>query len=234
MKDLSITQKYYLCAFNEKGKAPLFTNEDVMASLITAGIIELNAQGLITQEEKQRFTIAKPWDESLTHLEPLYQAIATFKKPCNPTDVLGYYYLQLTEKRLRALLASIGTSLVDAQLADELPNQGLLSKTTKYAPKPEATAEVMNSIRDEVLGDEPITDETARLLFLLKCSGSLNKHFSKEERPTLKARLKEVEKSEATAQAEAIIANMGNLLLIIIMFIVLMVVIIGITTTSLI
>jgi len=217
MKDLSITQKYYLCAFNEKGNAPLFTQEDVMASLLTAGIIELEAQGLIAQDEKKCFAIAKPWDESLPHLEPLYSAIASFKKPCKAREILGHYYLQLTEKRLRALLESIGTSLVDAGCANELLNQGLMNKVTKYAPTPEAAGEIINSIREEVLGDQPISDVTARLLFLMKCSGSLNKHFTKEERPTLKARLKEISKSEATTPAEEIVANMGNLIFVIVM-----------------
>jgi len=230
MKDLSLAQKYYLGAINEKGDAPLFTTEDVTASLLTAGLIELVAQGLVAQDEKKCFSIAEPWDESLPHLEPLYLAITTFKKTYNAKDVLGYYYLQLTDERTRVLFTSVGLSLVDAGCADELREQGRRKNITKYAPKPEAVAEMVAGIREEVLGDEQISDETAQLLFLLRSSGSLNKHFSKEERPKLKARLKEVRKSEATAQVEGILATMGSLMLMVIMGVIFLVLFIAFLT----
>ena len=219
MKDLSITQKCFLCTINSKGNPPRLRVEDVASSLLTAGILELEAQGLIAPDEKKRYAIAKPWDDSLPYLEPLYQAFVSMGKPAGARNVMAHY-LQITDARLKVLLASIGASLVEAGCVNELIEQDS-KKPVKYAPKPEAVAQIMSGVREEVLGQSTVSEETARLAFLLLASGSLKQHFSKEERPALKARMKEINASEAVAPVVDIATKMGNLIFAIMMGVIL-------------
>jgi hypothetical protein len=196
-KTLSYTQEYYLCAVNDRGKLPTLETETATC-LLAGGIMELTQQGYLSYDEKKRLVIAKPWDDALLYLKPLYDQVASFNKPQKIDGVLGAY--ELTQQAsFSELLSSLGASLAAAGYADELGEQGLLHNKIRYAPKPEAVTRIIEKIRAEFLEDGTISDETLCLAALLDGSHLIKRYFSKVETDALKERLKELRESEAYA-----------------------------------
>ncbi|MDR2156235.1 MAG: GPP34 family phosphoprotein [Clostridiales Family XIII bacterium] len=200
MKALSFTQEYFLCAINENGNLPVLDSE-ISVCLLAGGIMELTRQGYIGHDEKKRFAAAKPWDDTLPYLKPLYDTVAAFKKPQKIDGIVGAYETSL-KKPFPELLSALGTSLVAAGYADEQGVRGLLKDKpgyVRYVPKPEAVTHIIEKIRAEFLENGVISDETLCLTALLDGSRLIRRYFSKVERDTLKKRLKEVRESEAYA-----------------------------------
>ncbi|MDR2197184.1 MAG: GPP34 family phosphoprotein [Coriobacteriales bacterium] len=197
MKTLSFTQEYYLCAINDRGNLPVLDTE-IATCLLAGGIMELTQQGYLSYDEKKRFVVAKPWDDALPYLKPLYDQVASFKKPQKIDGVVAAYEASL-QAPLPDLLSALGTSLAAAGYAEELNEQGLLHNKTRYAPKPEAVTRSIEKIRAEFLEDGTISDETLCLAALLDGSHLIKRYFSKVEAGALKERLKELRESEAYA-----------------------------------
>jgi len=200
MSDLSFTQEYYLCAVNSKGNSPIDGGE-FTACLVIGDIMEMLGQGLISKDEKNRFSIAKSWDDSLPYTKPVYDAIASSKRPKEAAD----YLFGLNFKEINNLSSSIGASLVSAGCADEADNQGFFKNKTKYVPKPEAVTSVIEKVRAEFLEDGPMTDETVCLAALLDAGNLIRDYFSKVEAKLLKDRLKEIKESETYSAVREII-----------------------------
>ncbi|MDR2587223.1 MAG: GPP34 family phosphoprotein [Coriobacteriales bacterium] len=205
MQTLSYTQEYYLCAVNDKGNPKSFKSDEVAACLLVGGIAELVEQGLIARDEKKRFVVVRPWDDSLPYLKPLYEALASFKKPKNIKGLAESYLLGLNHKLPDELMATIGASLVAANCADELTDQGLLKNKTRYAPKPEAVTRAIEKLRAEFLEEGVVADETLCLAAFLDKSGLIRDYFSKVEKETLKKRLREVREREASASVKQVL-----------------------------
>jgi hypothetical protein len=206
MNNLSYSQEYFLCAVNGKGNIPELKSPEISSCLIIGGILELLGKGYITRDEKNRVSVQKPLDDSVPYLEPLYETIASFKKPKDVISAAEPYLFNLSsEKPFNKLLSAYGTSLVAAGCADELAAQGLRKAKTKYAPKPEAVTRIIEKVRAEFLEDGTLTDEIIYLAALLDKSTLIRDYFSKVEAATLKRRLKEVRTSEAYASIKVIL-----------------------------
>ncbi|MCL2783384.1 MAG: GPP34 family phosphoprotein [Propionibacteriaceae bacterium] len=210
MSDLSFTQEYYLCAVNSKGNSPLDGGE-FTACLVVGDIMEMLGQGLISKDEKSRFYAAKPWDDSLPYAKPMYDAIASSKKPRSASDFL----FELSFKQISSLSSSIGTSLVAAGDADELDNQGLFKNKTKYVPKPEAVTRVIEKVRAEFLEDGRMSDETVCLTALLDAGNLIHHYFSEVEARSVKNRLAEIRESETYSAVKEILDTITALIIII-------------------
>jgi hypothetical protein len=205
MQTLSPTQEYYLCAVNNKGNPKSLKSDEVTACLLVGGIAELVEQGLIARDEKKRFVVVGAWDGSPLYLKPLYETLASFKKPKSIKGLAESYLLGLNHKLPDELMATIGASLAAANCADELTEQGLLKNKAKYAPKPEAVMRVIEKVCAEFLEESAATDETLCLAAFLDKSGLIRDYFSKVEKETLKKRLKEVRESEASASVKQVL-----------------------------
>jgi len=211
MNDLSFTQEYYLCAVDSKGKSPLdggvFTG-----CLVVGDIMEMLSRGLISEDEKSRFFIVKQWDDSLPFAKPMYDVIASSKKPRSASDFL----FGLSKKESRSLSSSIGASLVATGDAAELGNQGLFKNITRYVPKPEAVTRVIEKVRAEFLEDGPMTDETVCLAALLDAGNLIRHYFSKVEAQSVKNRLAEIRESETYSAVKEILDTITALIIILV------------------
>jgi hypothetical protein len=203
MNDLSYTQEFYLCAVNAKGNIPALDDGSIPACFVAGGIMDLTDRGLIASDEKDRLVIAKPWDDTLPYLKPLYEKIASFEKPKDAADIAAEHYV-FGGKALNALLSAIGLSLVEAGCADDLTANGLFKEKIKYIPKPEAATRVIEKVRAEFLEGGTITDETRNLAALLDRGNLIRNYFSKVETAALKKRIKEVRTSGAWLRAQKI------------------------------
>lgn len=191
MNDLSISQEYFMCAVNEKGKIPGFHTEKLVC-LVASGLLELQLENCISIENK-KVTVIKALPESLSHLKPLYDFINQ-GRPVKIDKILEAYNYSVTDKRLTELMNSIGKPLVDMNLA-EISKPGILSSKIGYQPKKEALHSVIGKIRSEMLEEGEVTEDVAALVILLDKSKCLKEYFSKFEQKEMKEKLTAIVKT---------------------------------------
>ncbi|SHO47390.1 GPP34 family phosphoprotein [Anaerocolumna xylanovorans] len=211
MEKLSYIQQYFICVVNEKGNISKLKGVSVAACLVVGEITELISRGYVIWDEKDRLSVAKPFDDNLTYLKPIYEAIAYFKKSEDVMCIVDMYASNIRlmgnyrKASLNDLLSPIGNSLVTARCVSELPKKGLLRKETKYAPKPEIVTHIIEEIRRAFLENNVITDEMLCLAALLDKSGIIRNYFSRNETTFLEKRMKEARKSAAHASIKKIL-----------------------------
>mgnify|MGYP003226278563 CR=1 FL=1 len=181
MQDLSITQEYYICAVNEKGRISDFSTERLVC-FVAAGLLDLQLEGCLSLDKK---------NVTVTGSLPAGRAYLTEKGTMKPEKVMEAYTYSLSDKHIDALMGSVGTSLEEMGLAQAL-KAGLFGSKTAFAPSKEAINRVVDMVRSELLEDGTVTDEVAALTALLDKSGCLKEYFSKFEQKEIKQRLKEI------------------------------------------
>lgn len=203
MNDLSYTQNYYLCAINEKGKAPAIKNTKVYACLLAGSITELLEYGCIKENEKKKLEAIKPLPAQALYLQPLYEIIEI--KPLRINALAEKYLASISDKNMKKLLAAIGESTAAAGCAEKLEKQGLLKNETRYVPKQESVKAVIEKTRAAFLADGTVSDEVLVLGALLLKSDSIRNYFSKMESDKLKQRIKEIKQSDAYRMVKKIL-----------------------------
>lgn len=186
MKDLSIIQKYLLCAANEKGIISSLSTEKQVC-FVAAGLLELQLAGCLSLEGKKA-EITGPLPKSRQHLRPLYDFIAE-KSPMKIEKVVEAYRIAFTDKRMNELLAAVGGSLIALGLAEE-GKAGLLGRKAVYMSDREAVRSVVEELRAELLEEGPVTEDAAALTVLLDKGKCLKPYFSQFEQKEMRRKLK--------------------------------------------
>ena len=216
MYTLSYTQEYFLCALNNKGRFSGLT-ESPRICLFIGGLIELLGEGYLAIEapKKRKATskvsVAKPWDNRIPYLQPVYEACARSKKPKNVSDIV----LGSSTKQQSQLVSLIGESLVRAGAVDVVVKEGLLRDKTSYLPKEGVVDRIVEKIRAEILEDGLISDDIIYLIGLMDAGGLIENYFSKYERKRLKARLQELRDNEAYQMTKEVMEMMAALIIVI-------------------
>ena len=118
MKDLSLTQEYFICAVNDKGKLSGF-NVERLVCLLASGMLELQLSGCIRIDDGKKHlltgsgksvSVAGPLPDEKAFLRPLYDYLNQ-GKPMKMEKILEDYHYSFSGKRLNALIGSIGESL---------------------------------------------------------------------------------------------------------------------------
>lgn len=187
MKDLSVTQKYMLCALNEKGVFPFASVAERTLCLVAAALLELKMEGCITVDGK-KVSVAGALPAERGYLKPLYTFIRE-KQGVKLHVVVDAYNFSWTDKRLRVLWDTLGESLVRQEEATPC-KAGLLGGKTGYQPAPGAVQAVVEEMRAELLEDGPVSDETAALVVLLEQAKCLKTYFSTFEQKAIREKIK--------------------------------------------
>jgi len=211
MKTLSYTQEYFLCAMNSKANAPFSLNPSFPACLIVGGVMELLDNGYIARSGEDSLVAAKEWDNGRPYLKPLYETVMTLRRANDVKGIIGVYLSVLSKRRFDELYSEIGASLAESGCADDMAKYGLSKKRTKYVPKAEAVKTVIDRVRAEIAGSEPLAGGTVCLLAFLEKSSLMRSYFSRVDAVTRKNRIDEVRKSEAYAFLDKVLSyNEGN------------------------
>ncbi|MGI5888397.1 MAG: GOLPH3/VPS74 family protein [Oscillospiraceae bacterium] len=192
MEELSLTQKYALCAADKKGR--LFPNISARTEicLVAAALLDLEDAGAVSLDG-DKVRIAGDLPEKLSYLAPVYES-------CRRADGkrITEAYMELGVRNETELWEATGTALAKMGLAER--QKGFLGGNSRYVPDRKAVQEVAEEMRAELLEDGPVTEDSAALAALLDKSNRLDRYFSDFERKELKDKLK---KAEATGMGRS-------------------------------
>ena len=203
----SIAQDFFLLAVGENGGMAPLRREVSNAGLVAAGVLDLEAAGVIASEKK-KVTVLKPLPAELSHLEPLYHYLS--EKPRSFTRLMSDYLVG-GSARMKAVYESVGKSL----LADGAVTEGMggfFGNKQVYIPDRARKAELVGKLKETLLGGGAVPALDTGLLLLLKESKNLGQYFSKFEDGERKARLKELRKNPRSEKAAAAVKEAEDLM----------------------
>lgn len=195
MEKLSYVQEYFMLALNEKGNIPISKGASIAACLVISEITELESRGYVIWDEDNKISITKPSDESLTYLIPMYETIAYFNNPEDVLRIVDMYSSNIRlpgnyRKSIKELLLPIGKSLEENAYVDKITVKGLFREKTKYIPKPEIVINCVDKIRNCVMENNAIDEDTLSLIVLLDKSEILHNFFNASEITHIKERIR--------------------------------------------
>ena len=147
MRDLSISQEYYLCAVNEKGAISSFAAEKLVC-LVASALLDMKLADCIEIENK-RVQVIGDLPEELSFLDSLYDFIHV-GKPVKVEKILEEYTYSMTDKRLKRLMADLGRSMEEDGITKEVVS-GLFGGKSSYVPNQKAVELVIDKVRAEML-----------------------------------------------------------------------------------
>lgn len=191
MNDLSVTQEYFICAAAKNGK---ISGTERVVCLVAAALLELAMDGLVQFEKKRIVPAANSLPSEKAMLAPLFQFLLS-KKNVTVEKVAEEYAFSFTDANLRALMVSVGESLVQAGYARR-EKGGLLGGKTLYVPQREAVDRTVDQLRAELLEEGTVSEEAALLVNLLQKANLLKFYFSKYEQTQIPQKLKAIAAGE--------------------------------------
>ena len=207
MKDLSLTQKFFICTVNEKGNFSSYDQVPV-ACLIAAGVLEMYMAKCISIEKK-RLSITDKLPESMGYLKSLYDMIeqetANRGKPVKAEKIVEKYTGAFTDKKLRELTDSLVQSMDEDTRSLEKMGKG------KYRPKREILFDVADNLRTELLRNDLPSKDAIVFADLLDRAGHLKEYLSKYEMKELKKRLHEIRKNKEESAVKKTIRQIDEL-----------------------
>ena len=218
MKDLTLTQEYFICAVNDKGKLSSF-NVDRLVCLLASGMLELLLSGCISIDGgKKRIlsgsgksvSVTGPLPEEKEFLRPLYDYLNQ-GKPVKMEKLLEDYHYSFSGKRMNSLIDSIGESLAEEGLA-QAADAGLFEGVRRFLPTKDAINRVVDLARSELLEDEEVTEDIAALVILLEKSGVIREYFSRYEQKEMKERLTAITQSPEGAMVKEMLDYVNSML----------------------
>ncbi len=208
MQDLSITQEYFICALNEKGRISGLSTEKLVC-LVAAGLLEMQLENCITINKKE-VNVTGELPAGRDYLKPLYDYINQ-SKAVKIEKIMEAYNYSFTDKRLDELVGAIGSSLTMLGLV-ETAQAGLLGSKKSYIPKKNTINGVIDMVRAELLENGEVTDDVAALVVLLDKSKSINKYFSEFERKEINTKLTAIINSPNGNMVKSMVEQVNNMI----------------------
>lgn len=185
MKELSVTQEYFVCALNGKGKIEGFS-KDKLNCFVAGGLLELQLAGCIAFDGKTAFAIGE-LPEELNCLKSIYDVIAK-DESIDIEEFLKAYDYDINDRQLNELVKDIGDFLESIDFAETIKS-GVFKKKKTYFPKREIINRVIEKMRSNMIKPGSITEEAAALFILLDRSMYLKEYFSIFERNDMRENL---------------------------------------------
>ena len=194
--EMTITQKYLLCAVGEHGSASALSTEK-LACLLAACLAELHCAGCLTVSGRCA-GITGELTESRGHLAPVYRHIRR-RGPLRLDRLLLDYSCSPADRRLNELFCALGDSLAGAVR----PGRSRLLHRPRYVPEPEAAAAVADSLLGGPSGGAPLSCGDALLALLLDIGGAADGLLDADAQARLRRRLAEALSAPDGAETKA-------------------------------
>lgn len=185
MTDLSISEAYFLCAVQNKGK--LFGHDTAkVACLMAAVLYEMKQSGIISWNQK-KVTLTGALPPEASYLFPVYEHL----KEMNLTDfkhILQDYASGWSDRHLNALTTAIGDHLAECRLATKA-KVGLFNGRTYFMPYKNAIPALATELQVNIMYQTPVPTEDGFLWILLKKSDCVPKSLEEELQTKISARI---------------------------------------------
>ena len=207
MRELTLTQEYFLCMMRKKGGTAADLAFEGQVCLVAGVLYELLLGGVVAQDEKKRLTVKRALTPELVACAPVYDLLR--EKPLR-AEKLCELYVFSTGKRIKELAEVLARAMPDA--AEVREKRGLFGRKTVFFPRAEAVDRVVEKLRAEFLEEGELSDETAFLGEMLKASGVLKRYFSRYESERVKTRLKELKASGRGELVQKMVCHVETLI----------------------
>lgn len=214
MRDLSITQEYFLCALNEKGKISSM-NTEKQVCIVASGLIEMKLQQCIAMD-KNTITLIDSLPENMNYLKPLYDYISE-AKTVKIRKLLEAYTWSFSVKNLNNLIESVGHSLEEKECVEVSETTGLWGNKRSFIPTVGTVNGVIDKVKAEIMEEGTITEEVIALVVLLEKSKLIKTYFSKFEQKEIKNKMKELINSPVGQEIKDMVQYIEDLMTIIAM-----------------
>ncbi|MFT4245965.1 MAG: GPP34 family phosphoprotein [Micrococcaceae bacterium] len=195
----TLSEKYFMLAIPKKGKFGTFKSEKKLL-LVAAGLSQLLIEKTI-KLEKKTFEVVGPLQEDSTEIKPIFDVLE--KKPLKIWKIVRKFMVGVRARRqFGALLTSVGTSLKNKNALEENPTEKL------FIPKKSEIDPIVAKLRDELLGDEELSEENVALAFLLHEANKLKEYFSEDEVKTIDDKLENIENTEANQPVKDMVKSL--------------------------
>ncbi len=204
MRKLSFTEEYVLCVVAQMEKHNALYANEYEACIIAASLWELLKDGAVELDGDKRISAVKKPEEEAGYKQLLYDYISE-NKPHTATKIVEHYIFAISTRNVKRLIDSIMNELVDSGHLTLEKKKGLIKEKTVYHVAGDSVDKIKDRLREELLGDGPVSDEYLILAALLFESKMLAYFFAAQEMEQMRSKLFEVKNSQAGAYVKEII-----------------------------
>ena len=183
----SIVQEYVTLATNEKGNLLSYYG---LIGVVVSSITDLRLNGIVALENK-KLEIKKNLPDELHYLVSLYEYL--LEKPRTMNKVMEDYFMGMTDKRAKRLMADIGEALIADGFAVK-GSGGIFGKKEVYTPVREYKESLIAAVKAEIMQKEEWSVHDTSLVCILQRTDSFKQYISKYENKMLKAKWKAMKK----------------------------------------
>lgn len=185
MTDLSVSEAYFLCAVQSKGK--LFGHDTIKVACLMASVLyEMKQSGILSlNQNKIALTGALPAESS--YLFPVYEHL----KEMDQTDfkhILQDYASGWSDRHLNTLTYAIGENLAEGGLVTKA-KIGLFNGRTYFIPCKNSIPSLAAELQVTVMYQTPVPVEDGFLWILLRNSECMPKPLEKDLQKKISARI---------------------------------------------
>lgn len=178
MKNLSISQKYLICALSKRGGLAKKSYE-VSACMLSSCMLDLLSSDIITINGNGELIVKRKLTENMRHLKPFYEFLKR-EGDIKYETVISKYMLLFSNKEMKKIVLSISESVEKKGYVKFHKNESFKMGSI-FVPILEKRIKLVENLKKELLINENIEDESIALTGLLMKSGLENKYFSKNE-----------------------------------------------------
>lgn len=200
MNTATITEKYALCALEEKKN---LYNHEIGAYLIASMIVEMMEDGNLEIAEKNKVKLLGR-EPAQAYSKQLYDIIKEMGKPEIPLKkIIEKLCFGFSHKQLNSIVDLLKEALLEAGFLSAEDKKRFLGSKESLVSDETALNRVIEEIRAALLGDGVLTEDMVLLASLLSSSKFLKSIFTKREKDELKKRLKEIKDTETGKRVKA-------------------------------
>ncbi len=212
MGNLSLTQKFSICAADERGQiSDIQVNRRVC--LVAAALIELKNNGCVEIDER-RVKVIKSIPYEIEYLKPLFTFINR-ENTISLRQILEVYTHSITGKEFETLKDSVSTEMSGLGLVDS-GTAGVFTKNNDYVSREDSMHAIIEDIRTEFLRTNytDVSLELATIVILMMKSEILGSYFSDSEQLAIEAKLNLIsyEDTDLSKEVNEIIEFVDNLI----------------------
>lgn len=196
MDNLTVTEKYAICIL--KSRKNLYDDDilyvdDIISYLLMSMIVEMFLDGNIDFAENNNIVLTGKLPNS-KYLVSFYTILKDQNK--EQINIKNFIGLVISYAQIKDIIEPLKESLINKNAIQVTTEKKLIFTKANYIIDEDKFNSIIEEIRAEFLENGTITDELILLSSLLSSTKFLKDIFSKYENDKLKARLKEIDKTD--------------------------------------